>query len=443
MGSQSILISIRNYLQAGRASLFKGEWSLKGGTLMMILVYLLRGILSYLYLYIAVRLLGTIVYGSFSVLYSGFTMVAFILGQSFETLISKYTAEAVSKHLSLRNLFKKIGGIFGIITIIVASLALITQKFIATRLFSEDLSLFWFMICIGIGESIDMTARGVLRGLRAIGLYGASFAINMALRFLTLILFVNVFDMGLIGAAIGLLLTMAVSILININFYLIVARASNIHQAQNFEISNNELHSYIFSMLWMFVAMALYYHSGPMLIKAQGGEIATKMAGMFMLATYLTRIPAQLGESLTVNLLPHFANISFQADREKSLDTIRKSFNILIPLGILSVVSLYLLGPWILNIFSDEYNYSRNGIMLLAINGFMIILMNVLSQLLLSRSKTRQVAFAWFAGCGIFFGASFLPGLPMLTRLELGYLVSSIIMFIIVFTETKAEIYAK
>ena len=438
-----MLALIRNYLQAGRTSLFKGEWSLKGGTLMMILVYLMRGVLSYLYLFIAIRLLGTIAYGSFSVLYSGFTMIGFILGQSFETLISKYTAEAASQQLNFRNLFQKLGIVFGIIGIFFVFLALISEKYLASQLFSEDISLYWFMVCVGLGESIDMTSRGILRGLRAIGLYGTSFVINMALRFLTLILFVKVFDMGLRGAAIGLLLAMAISILINVAFYSKVARTSKIHKAQDFVIGNRELRVNISSMLWMFGAMALYYHSGPMLIKAQGGEASAKLAGMFMLATYLTRIPAQLAESLTVNLLPHLADISIQADLEKTRNTIRKSFNILIPLGILSVIGLYLVGPWILSIFSNEYNYSRNGIALLAINGFMIILINVLSQLLLSRSKTRQVAFAWFVGCAIFFSASLLKGLPVLTSLEWGYLVSSVSMFFVVSMSVKVEIYGR
>jgi len=438
-----MIVMIRNYLNAGRTSLFKGEWSLKGGTLLMILVYLMRGVLSYFYLFIAVRLLGTVAYGSFSVLYSGFTMIGFILGQSFETLISKYTAEAASQQLNLRSIFLKVGIVFGVVSIFIVLVAIVSENYLASRLFNEDLSLYWFMICIGLGESIDMTSRGILRGLRAIGLYGTSFVINMTLRFLTLLLFVKVFNLGLRGAAIGLLLAMALSILINIAFYSQIARTSKIHKAQNFLIGNRELRAYMSSMLWMFTAMALYFHTGPMLIKAQGGVASAKLAGMFLLATYLTRLPAQLAESLTVNLLPHLANVSVQANLDKTRNTIRKSFKILIPLGTLSVIGLYLFGPWILSIFSNEYIYSRNGMALLAINGFMIILTNVLAQLLLSRSKTRHVAFAWFVGCAIFFGASLLNGLPVLTSLEWGYLVSSIIMFFIVSISVKVEIYGR
>lgn len=436
-------LSLLYYIKNGKKSLFKGEWSLTGGTLMMILVYLTRGIFSYVYLFVAVRMLGTIAYGSFSVLYSGFTMVGFVLGQSFETLISKYVAEATSQQLYLGNLFRKISTAFGIITAVIILFGLIFNDYLMPLLFSEDPILYWFMICVGIGESIDMTSRGILRGLRAIGLYGVSFVINMALRFFTLVIFVQVFQMGLRGAVIGLILSMCLSIFVNIAFYLKLKSNLTENFGGIFIINNHHLSQYLFSMLWMFIAMAFYYHSGPMLIKATGGENAPRLAGMFMLATYLTRIPAQLAESLTVNLLPHLASKKAQADMKESWITIRKSIQILIPFGLLSVAGLYFLGPWILSVFSNEYTYTRNGIVLLALSGFLIILLNVLSQLLLSRSKTRQIAFAWFVGCGIFFGSSLLHGIPIITRLELGYLVSSLIMFLLVYLSAKSEVNAR
>lgn len=416
--------------------LTKKDWGLLNGTFIMFFVFIVRGIFSYLYLLIAVRLLGVTQYGSFSVLYSGFTIISFVLGQAFETLISKYVAEAKSKGQNLSVIFKKTLTIFGIVTVLLCFTALLLKNLFVQRLFPEAPYLFWYMVLIGIMESMDMTTRGVLRGSKAIGFYGISFVLNMAFRFLTLLMFVQQLDMGLQGAAVGLSITMMISVVFNM-FFISKSRTVSSEQQQSTEGTN--LGQYFISMIFMYTFMALYYHSGPILIKASQEINAAMLSGMFMLAAYLTRIPAQLAEAFTVNLLPHLSDVKLQNDLQKSWRFIQVSYMILIPLGILSILGLIIVGPWFMQLFSGEYSYTRMGIGLLAANGFLIILINIPAQLLLSRSKTVLVAINWLLGCLIFMGFSFVKALPVLTRLELGYFVSAVVMFLIMYLGAKIE----
>lgn len=421
---------------AGLMDQFKSKflqqgWGVLSGTILMSGVYVVRGAVSYGYMAVAVRLLGTNQYGLFSIMYSIFTMISFVFGQAVETLLSKYVAEAVSSGLGYTQLLKRVFGMSMLISLIIAISGILLPQSIIALVLPEAPYLFYFVVAIGILESYDMGLRGILRGMQAMGFYGISLVLQMTMRLLFLVFFVRFYQWGLLGAGISLIIAFLISIFITILFLIRLNDQKKVVKISEFHPDNKAILRYLFSMLVTFGLMAIYYFSAPLLIKGNDPQGANELAGMFMLAVYVSRIPFQLSDALSVNLLPRLSRVDIQSDANKAVVYIKQTYKFLIPFGLMTIFGLFIFGPWLLKIFHGNYEYSNLGMALLGVNVTFLILMSVPSQILLSRSKTIFMSFCWIVGCVIFIGISLIAPIAGLVRFELGYVLSSLAMFIL------------
>jgi len=421
---ETILHSIKSF---NRDKFSEQGWGVRYGTLIMAVALILRGIMNYVYFWVAAQSLGIYEYGSFSILFSSVAIVYFVLGQSAETLLSKYIAEANSSQQGYKSLLRRIILWLLVVSIIFIIVGFIAQNIITIKLFPEAPGLFYFLIGISLLESWDMTLRGVLRGLRAIGMYAMSIIVQMFLRLAIFVLFVNVLGWRIVGAGISILIAMAISILITLFFLKYLWEHETETTTHEYPFTADIL-KYLYSLVLTFSLVAVYYHGGPLFIKTLAVERVNEKAGMFMLATYLSRLPLALSESLTINLLPRLSNVDMQGNINRAWRYIVRIYQFVLPACVLVVVGLYSWGPWLLQIFNKEYEYSHIGMGLLGLNVSLMILFLISAQFLLSRSKTNMVIVSWLVGCVVLIVISAFGPWPIITRLEVGYVASSALM---------------
>ena len=421
---------IRSIRCLDKETFWKPDWGVQGGTIVSGVSLVLRAFLNCSFLLIIARLLGTFYYGSFSVLYSGFTIISFILGQAAETSLTKYVAEARSSQTSYAVLLSKATGWLSVLSLILIVSGFLARDIVVARLFPEAPYLFYFLLGIGILESWDMALRGILRGMRAIGMYAVSVMIQMSLRLVLGVLLTYWTGGQLVGTGVGIFVAMAISVLVTICF---LRHLRHYKVYADIQYDTTGISKYLASMIATFCLMAFYYHSGPLLIKIQKVEFANELAGMFMVAAYFSRVLLQLSEPLTINLLPRLSGMDVQGNADKAWHYIVQSYQLIVPWTLLSVIGLYFFGPWVVRTFHREYLYSNTGMGMLGLNSAFMTLHSIASQLLLSRSKTNVVVMSWLVGCVILTMVSLLGLLwSVTTRLEIGYVASSALMLGIV-----------
>lgn len=405
----------------------EGTWGIKSGTIYMAFSYTLNTLFIFGFQTIAVRLLKPDYYGLVSVLYSSVVFVSFFLGHTFEFTLSKYISELEAKHNNYVQLVQRIWVWQGATLLVFTFLSFSLRGFIVDRLFPEAPIFFYIFIACGIFYSVEIGLKGVIRGLREFGIFGTlTFALNF-IRIIYLILFVGILKYGLLGAGLSILLASVTNILLIILWYRKNWMKIRVqHQGFQNSPTYRQLSKYVLPTMAMFAVSTYFYNTGPSFIKLLGGESANETAGLFLIAVMISRLPLQLSEALSINLLPNMSRLIVQGDWRGIRYYILKSYQIFIPLLFICLVGIYIFGPLILRFIYPEFTYSRLGLNILVLSIGVIMLTAAFIQFLLADNRVMNVVVGWMVGGIILTLVVFwMPG-DILVRLETGYLAGAI-----------------
>jgi O-antigen/teichoic acid export membrane protein len=408
----------------------KTGWGIKSGTVYMAFSYSLSTVLVLGFQVIAVRILKPEQYGLVSVLYSSVVFLSLFLGQTFELTLSRYVSEYEAKGLDCFSLIKQALFWQACALVCFLGISILLRDEIIKRLFPEMPLFFYVLIACGVCYSFEVGIRGVMRGLREFGYYGTvTITINL-FRIVFLLLLVGVMQKGLLGAGLSILLASIANVSISFFWYL---RAWDRLKGKSAGVQGMTLWrllQFVAPTMAMFGCGTYFYNTGPMFIKLLGGQSANELAGLFLIAVMISRLPLQLSEALSTNLLPNMSRLSAQDDWRSMKHYITKSYQLFVPLSLAAIVGVYLFGPYILRLLHPEFSYSRLGLTLLMSGTAVIMLVAAYNQFLLARSKMTSVVIGWLVGCGVLTAIILtLPG-DILFRLEIGYLVAAIAIWI-------------
>lgn len=402
-------------------------WGVKSGTIYMAFSYTLTTLFVLGYQMIAVRLLKPNQYGLVSVLYSSVVLLSLFLGQTFEVTLSKFISEYEANERNYYFLIKQILIWQISVLLIFILISLLFKDLIISGLFPEAPYFFNLFISCVCFYSVETGLRGVMRGLRNFGYFGTLAITLNFFRILYLVLFVGVMHKGLLGAGLSILLASVTNLCITIFWYRSVWGNLKIHQPLYQDpLAFWQLGQFILPTMAMFGWGAYFYNTGPMFIKLLGGASANELAGLFLIANMISRLPLQLSEALSINLLPNMSRLNALGDWRGIRFYILKSYQLFVPISIMAIVGIYLTGPYIIRIMYPEFSYDRLGLTVLMIGTCVIMLVASANQFLLARKKMTNIVFGWFAGCAVLTLIVFIMPGDILTRLQTGYLVGGV-----------------
>jgi O-antigen/teichoic acid export membrane protein len=416
------------------------NWGVKANITYMAFSYLTTSLLTFIYQMLAVRLLQPEQYGVVTVLYSSILILLPFMGQTFELTLCKYVSSSNAKDENSLPLIRNI--LFWQVTVMLlfVLLSVLLRDVIIERLFPEAPYFYYIFIASGMFWGLELAARGIIRGLQDFKYYGA-FAVTMNLsRIGFLLLLTGVAKKGLVGAGLSILIASWVNILLFIFWYLKSGhRLKGVYKP--IQISRLELLKSIGPTMVFWGCVAYFQSIGPVLIKLFADQRANELAGLFLVASMIVRLPLTLSDALFSNLFPQINRSLVQRDWTMIKYYINKSYQLLIPLLLFTIIGIYFLGPTIIRWFSPEFSYERFGLTLLMVSTSIIILAAVYNQFLLARQETlNMVIFGWFMGSFVLTASVLLIPGNILHRIEISYLLSSTVIWVLLAIFTKREI---
>jgi O-antigen/teichoic acid export membrane protein len=405
-----------------------GGWGVKSGTIYMAFSYTLTTIFAFGFQMVAIRLLPQDEYGLVSILYSTVVFLTLFLGQTFELSLSKFVSEYDAKGWNYSSLIKYSISLQTIAMVGFIAIAMLLRPFIIGRLFPEAPYYFWILVACGVFYGFESGLRGVMRGLREFGYFGSlAISINL-LRLTLLVILVGVMKTGLIGAGFSILFASILNIILSSTWYW--RNKDKFKEGDNpYFISKIQMLRFVVPTMLMFGCGAYFYNTGPVFIKLLGGTSGNELAGFFLIAVMISRLPLQLSEALSTNLLPNMSRLCAKGDWRSITYYIRKSHHLFIPFSLISVIVIYFFGPKILDVFFPGSIYTRLGMALLMTATGIIMMVAAYNQFLLAMRKLTNVVTSWFIGCLVLTLALFYPS-DILFRLEIGYILSSIAIWL-------------
>ena len=157
------------------------------------------------------------------------------------------------------------------------------------------------------------------------------------------------------------------------------------------------------AVLVVMLAEQTFMNAGPLLIKATGGAEGAALAGITFNVLLVARAPLQLFQAVQTSILPHLTRLRAGGEA----DPFRRSINLTLAAiaAFAAIVALVLLaaGPALMGVFfGGDFDYTRGGLVLVAVGMGLYLAAATLNQAALARAQARAAAVCWSSAAAVF-----------------------------------------
>ena len=383
------------------------------------------GVTSYGYLVVAARRLDASQFAQLSVVWTAL----FTIGPGLFLPLEQAVAQRLAAGASPEQLLRRAATLAATLLALLVALSLALAPFISRRLLDSDVALFWAMLLTNCALAPVHLSRGLLAGTGQFRAYGMQLAFDGTVRLLGAI----VLAVAGVGSVTAYACVLIVSQLSATALSLAVARRP-VRRAISATPPSATATGWVglaSGLGWMLVA-ALASQS-----LANGGTVVVKafarpgdaVAGHFLTAVVLTRLPLFLFAALQASLLPLLARRIAAGDVGGAAAGVRRLLAILGLVGAVASVVLLLAGPELdALVFGSEFRVARLPMVILSVASTFFILAAGLGQALLALESAAQVAAGWLSGTAVFLLALVLPG-SLEVRVSVAFLLGAGVTF--------------
>ena len=401
-GSASPRRSLRSPARPGRLAERVSSGVLSVGIGLAVL-----GVTSYGFLVVAARRLDAGEFARLSVVWTAL----FTLGPGLFLPLEQSVAQRLGAGAAPRQLLRRAVALAGALLGVLVVLALALAPFISRRLLDSDTALFWAMLLSNCALAPVHLSRGLLAGTGQFGSYGLQLAFDGAVRLLGAV--------ALAAAGVGSVTAYACVLIVSqlgaVALSAAVAAKPVRRALRGVPASASATGWGVLAsgLSWMLVAAL----AGQVL--ANGGTVVVKafaapgdaLAGHFLTAVVLTRLPLFLFAALQASLLPGLARRIAAGDVGGAAAGLLRLLAILAVVGAVASLILLVAGPQLdALIFGPEFRVARWPLVILSLGSTLYILAAGLGQALLALESAAEVAWGWVAGTVAFVLALVLPG---------------------------------
>jgi O-antigen/teichoic acid export membrane protein len=388
------------------------------------------GLVTYAYFSLASHSLGDSAYGGVTLLWSAVFVTVSILYRPVEQLLSRTIAdrdargEAGHEHLRVAAIIQvALGALF-------AAAALALRDPLQEGLLGGSETLYWILIFTVLAYAASYFARGFLAGHGRFGLYGGMVLIESTSRCLFALAVAVGIASGQSVVALGIAAAPIVSLAVvpwALRRRLSAAPAAAEEPGQ---LTLARGAGFAVAVLLVMLAEQTFLNAGPLLVKATEGERGTALAGFTFNVLLIARAPLQLFQAVQTSILPHLTRLRATGETDPFHRSVNLTLAAIAAFAVAVALAMLAAGPSLMDLlFGGDFDYTRGGLVLIALGMGLYLAAATLNQAALARGRARQAAACWVASAAAFVAFLLLPRFDdRVLQVETGYVGAALVL---------------
>jgi O-antigen/teichoic acid export membrane protein len=364
-----------------------GSLGLTGGLLSL-------GVTAYVFLLLAGHVLGDEEYAPLGVLW----ILVFLLAPGFLYPIEQEVSRAIAARralgLGVAPVVRRASVITVVIVMVLIVMTLVAGPVLDDEFFNGQSMLLFALVASFVSYGAAYVGRGVFAGSGLLNRYGVLIAGEGVWRLVAAIAFVliGVEAAGPYGLLVGLGPLVALSVAL--------VGARNVLD-EGPPASWSELTASLGNLIAGGLLAQVLVNAAPLVVKYQVDASQQALAGAFVKAVVITRIPLFLFQAIQAMMLPKLTHMATANEHGGFRRTLREICMAVALLGVLGTLGALLLGEVALKMFGSDYPLPRRDITLLAAGNAMFLLAITVSQALIALKMQRHTLVGWACGVAV------------------------------------------
>jgi O-antigen/teichoic acid export membrane protein len=382
----------------------------------------LTGLITFSYFSLASYALPEAEYGRITLLWSAMFITVSILYRPVEQLLSRTIADHDARGIGGTHHLRVAATIQLALAVAFALGALILRGPIQDGLFGGSRALYWILVAGVLAYAASYFARGFLAGHHRFGLYGGLVLMESTSRTLfALAVTVGILE-GQSAVALGIVAAPIVSLAVvppalarrlapggdegrdQANPAQLDAAARDEPSAREPEFTLARGSGFAAAVLLVMLCEQTFLNAGPLLVEATtDGPEGAVLAGVVFNVLLIARAALTLFQAVQTAILPHLTRLRAIGET----DPFRRSVSVtLLAIGGFSgAVALVMLvaGPTVMGLlFGGDFDYTRGGLVLVALGMGLYLSAATLNQALLAHARAGQASAVWVSTAAAF-----------------------------------------
>ncbi|WP_270886441.1 hypothetical protein [Pedococcus sp. 5OH_020] len=393
-----------------------GSQSLRAGSVRVAVGLAFYGAATYLYLGFAASTLGVVRYADFALFWGLVYGLGLGACLPLEQELSRRVSEAREAGRGSAPIMSTAYRLGGLVVVVLAVVMLVALPLVTHGDLRHAVGL-WSAVVTALAGLVAMyISRGRLSGQRRFAAYSAQLGVEGAVRVLACLslaaLAVAQVWVWMLIVPLALLFAVAVT-----------SRARELTPRPEPALPLRELGRSIAAVMVCTVVSQSLVNFGPVVVRLLSGPSQQALAGRFLAAALLARLPIFAFAAVQAVLVPHLVGAVVRGDRRAFVRSLTSVLLPTIGLGLLGVLVCATAGPLLLGLLGRDYQVSQRDLVLLALSVALFLGTLVLQPAAISLAMHWQAAAAWAASAVVFALLCLLPLDPLLA-VEVALLVS-------------------
>lgn len=391
------------------------------GTLVVGVGLMVAGLSAYGFIALSTRVIGEDNYGPLGALWG----LVFLAGPGLfiplEQEVSRALADRRARGVGGAPVVWRAATIGVILCLVVLALLIAVSNWVVEEVFDGQLLLLGGLVLGLIGALGGHLVRGCLSGTGQFKGYGTFLGAEGFFRFLgcALLALVGVGSVGWYGVALGVAPLIAVPVAL---------RVQRPRLEPGPESPWGEVSSALGYLLLASLSAYTIMNIGPAVVQVLATDAEKEVAGLFVSAVIVARVPLFLFQAIQAALLPKLAGLAGNGRFQDFRAGLRRLLVVVAALAAAGSLGGWLLGPMVVQMMADtdvELGHRTLGMLALGSGVYMLAL--AMAQAVIALGGHKDQALAWAAGLLMFPPVVWLSSDDLLFRVELGLLAASVV----------------
>ena len=381
---------------------------------------LVAGVSAYGFVALSTRVLGEVRYGPLGALWA----LVFLAGPGLFLPVEQEVSRAIAARRA-----RRLGGAPVVRRAAIAGAGLLlavlivlggTSRWAVDHIFDQQLLL---LTGLALGLAAALAAhltRGCLSGTGNFRGYGTFIGADGFIRFLgcALLALIGVRTAGLYGIALGIAGLLAVPVAL---------RVQRPRLEEGPESSWSEINTALGYLLMASLCAYGIMNIGPVLVQGLASPAEADLAGRFLPAVIVSRIPLFLFQAVQAALLPKLAGLASAGRLGDFRNGLRRLLVVVAGLAVVGTIGGWAIGPFVVKIMSGpQFELSHRTLGLLAAGSGFYMLALAVAQAVIALGGHRDQAVGWVAGLGVLLLTAWVASDDLYLRVELALLCGSL-----------------
>jgi O-antigen/teichoic acid export membrane protein len=398
---------------------------LPDGTLTVGAGLVVNGVMSYAFLGIAGRTLGTEAFEPLSVYWALIYLVCPGFFLPLEQEVSRALANRWARGLGVGTLVRQAGQLGAGLTIVLVVATVVAGPALLDHLFDDQVLIVLALVFAIVGYAAVHLARGALAGLGRFKGYAKYYLFENTIRVAACVALwaLGTDTAGPYALAAGLAPGLALGLAL---------RGEHDLASEGPPADWAELRAALGSLLAASVLTAFLLNAGVLAVELLADENESGRASVFLAGLAVSRVPVFLFQAVQAALLPKLSALAGAGRFHEFRDRLWRLLVAVAAIGIVGVLGAGLLGPTVIHVlFGSEFALDRIDLVLLAASSAAFMSAVALGQALIALEGQSRVAVGWLVGVASFFAVTAL-GDDLFFRVEAGLAAGSAVAAVVI-----------